>query len=173
MHEITAMKAKDGDDIIDHLAKLKQLWDRTTLICQADLPISPKNFKWFLAYSLPAMWDDFTCQFSCNPAKKDISIHEFIGECNEEYQRRLQHDCEEGNRDQAANAAIAKSMLINQLGKQSSQNQNTQCLHCTHCGRDNHEVKNCYHINKPKCTICKKIGHDSNKCRFKKKSTKA
>ncbi len=85
MHEITAMKAKDGNDIIDHLAKLKQLWDRTTLICQVDLPISPKNFKQFLAYSLPVTWNNFTCQFSRDPAKKDISIHEFIGECNEEY----------------------------------------------------------------------------------------
>jgi hypothetical protein len=117
-------------------------------------------------------WDDFTRQFSRDPAKKDITIHEFIGECNEEYRRRLQRDREEGNGDQVANAATAKSTLINRLGKQSSQNQNMQRLYCTHCGRDNHEAKNCYHINKPKCTICKKIGHESDKCRFKKKSAK-
>ena len=60
MRELTNMKAKDSDDIIKHLAKLKQLWDCIMLVCQADLPLSPKHFKKFLAYSLPMSWDKFT-----------------------------------------------------------------------------------------------------------------
>ena len=58
--ELTNIKAHDGDDIIEHLAKLKQLWDHITLVCQTDLPLSPKLFKKFLAYSLPPTWDEFT-----------------------------------------------------------------------------------------------------------------
>jgi hypothetical protein len=85
MHELTDMKAKDGDNIIVHLSKLKQLWDHITLVCQSDLPLSPKNFKKFLAYLLPPSWDKFTRQFSRNPTKKDLTIHHYIGECNEEY----------------------------------------------------------------------------------------
>jgi hypothetical protein len=53
MRELTNVKAKEGDNIIEHLAKLKQLWDCITLVCQKDLPLSPKLFKKFLAYSLP------------------------------------------------------------------------------------------------------------------------
>jgi hypothetical protein len=85
MHELTDRKAKDGDDIIEHLAKLKQLWDCITLVCPQDLPLTPKSFKKFLAYSLPPSWDDFTRQFTHDPDKKNITIHEFIGECNKEY----------------------------------------------------------------------------------------
>lgn len=49
MCELTDMKAKDGNDIIENLSKLKQLWDHIiiTLVCRLDLPLSPKNFKKF------------------------------------------------------------------------------------------------------------------------------
>jgi hypothetical protein len=60
MHELTNMKAKDSDDIIEHLSKLKQLLDHIALVCQSDLPLSPKNFKKFLTYSLSPSWDEFT-----------------------------------------------------------------------------------------------------------------
>jgi hypothetical protein len=45
-------------------------------------------------------------------------------------------------------------------------------MHCMHCGRDNHNIENCYHIAKPKCPICNRIGHKEEKCRFKKKTQK-
>jgi hypothetical protein len=60
MHKLTEMKAKDGDDIIAHLAKLKKLWDRIILVCPDDLPLPPKLFKKFLTYSLPLSWDNYT-----------------------------------------------------------------------------------------------------------------
>jgi len=63
MHELMEMKVKDGNDIIKHLAKIKQLWDRITLVCADDLPLTPKLFKKFLAYSLPPLWDEFTRQY--------------------------------------------------------------------------------------------------------------
>jgi hypothetical protein len=45
-------------------------------------------------------------------------------------------------------------------------------MHCTHCGRDNHNVENCYHIVKLKCPICNRIGHKEETCHFKKKTQK-
>src|SRR5260370_34597542 len=38
------------------------------------------------------------------------------------------------------------------------------------CGRNNHSVKNCYHIKKPKCSGCHKLGHEIDDCRSKRKS---
>jgi len=85
MCKLMEMKAKDGNDIIKHLAKIKQLWDRIMLVCADDLPLTPKLFKKFLAYSLPPSWDEFTRQYRRDPNKRGINIHHFIGEYNEKY----------------------------------------------------------------------------------------
>jgi len=85
MCKLMEMKAKDGNNIIKHLAKIKQLWDQITLVCTDDLPVTPKLFKKFLAYSLPPSWDEFTRQYRRDPNKRGINIHHFIGEYNEKY----------------------------------------------------------------------------------------
>lgn len=43
--ELRSMKAKDGDNIIDHIAKFTQLWDRIMLVFEDNPPIPPKLFK--------------------------------------------------------------------------------------------------------------------------------
>ena len=86
MRELISLQAHDGDNIIEHLAKFKQLWDRTSLICQSDLPLP---FKDFVAYSLPPSWDNFTGQLARDPDKRDIDELEYIRECNEEYRTRI------------------------------------------------------------------------------------
>ena len=53
MRKLTDTKASEGDDIIEHLSCIKKLWDRITLVCQGNLPLSSKLFKKLLAYSLP------------------------------------------------------------------------------------------------------------------------
>ena len=52
MRELFSTKAKDGDDIITHLATLTQAWDCITLVCQDEIPFSPKQFKKILAYTV-------------------------------------------------------------------------------------------------------------------------
>jgi len=89
MRELTDTKANEGEDIIEHLAKIKRLWDRITLVSPDDLPLTPKLFKKFLAYSLPPSWDEFTRQFFRDPEKKNLTVPKFIGECHEEYRQRL------------------------------------------------------------------------------------
>jgi len=173
MCKLTEMKAKDGNDIIKHLAKIKQLWDWIMLVCADDLPLTPKLFKKFLAYSLPPSWDKFTRQYRRDPDKQGINIHHFIRECNEEYRRHQKHEHENGNGNHSAYAnANSKKTLINWIGKKTSKYPNMECIHCTYCSRDNHKVENCYHTAKPKCTICKWIGHKAENCHFKKKAQK-
>jgi hypothetical protein len=92
MCELTDMKAKDSGNIVNHLTNIKQLWDRCTLICRLNLPITPKQFKKFMVYSLPPSWDEFTQQYQRNPTKINITIHQYIRECNEEYHQRLLED---------------------------------------------------------------------------------
>ena len=44
--------------------------------------------------------------------------------------------------------------------------------HCTHCGRNNHKTEVCHYSAKLKCIKCKKLGHERDQCRFKKRSKK-
>jgi hypothetical protein len=171
MRELTEMRARDGNDIIAHLAKLKKLWDRIILVCPDDLPLPPKLFKKFLAYSLPPSWDDYTRQYQYDPAKKDLDVNIFIGDCMEEYCRRQKRKGEDGNENQTN---LAKLMLGNRITKPASnQNEDAKRIKCSHCGWNNHKAENCYHALKPKCTHCKRLGHPEDRCRFKKKNQKS
>ena len=163
MHELFAMKAKEGDDIIAHLTSLKQLWVHITTVCYKNPPFNAKQFKKLLIYILPASWDDFTWQFSRDPNKKNLDIYIFIGECYEEYRRRQQRECEEGT--VTAYAALKSNLRF--LKKKQNLNQIKQ--HCDHCCRNNHKIEDCYHASKPKCTVCKRLGHEKETCRIAKK----
>jgi len=99
-----------------------------------------------------------------------MAIHAFIGECNEEYRNRQQCEREEGANHYSA---YAFSKPNKRPDKRKFQAQNAQAERCTHCGRDNHKVENCYHASKPKCPVCKRLGHIKEKCRFKGKYTKS
>ena len=169
MHKLTDKKAHDGNDIIQHLASIKQTWDHITLVCQGNLPLSPKLFKKFLAYSLPPTWNKFMRQFSHDPAKKDLSVSQFIGECHEEYWRRVQR----GNRSTDSTYSAYGKPLANHIGRVAQdQEQKTLKLKCMHCGHTNHKFENYYHALKPKCTICKKLGHNGDHCQKNKDKLK-
>src|SRR6266852_5279991 len=167
MRELTDTKANEGDNIIKHLAKIKRLWDRITLVSPDNLPLTPKLFKKFLAYSLPPTWDEFTRQFFWDPEKKNLTVPKFIGECHEEYRQRLIRGNENG---QTAYAATNKPLAKHIGNATQKPNQGKKHARCTHCGRNNHSVENCYHIKKPKCSGCHKLGHEIDDCRSKKKS---
>jgi hypothetical protein len=176
MRELTDMKAKEGDDIVEHLSQIKQLWDKMTLRFPSDLILTPKLFKKFLAYSLPPTWDDYTRQFSRDPAKRDITVPQYIGECIEEFHNRQKRDRDVNsngngkgeNGNQSAYASSSK-LLINCVGQQ---NQKGPRPKCSRCGRTNHKTEDCYSTSKPKCNFCNKLGHKEKQCRLKKKALK-
>ena len=49
--------ANEGDDIMEHLNKLKKLWERLNTMDDDDFWISDNQFKTILASSLPPSWD--------------------------------------------------------------------------------------------------------------------
>jgi hypothetical protein len=54
MQELYDAKAREGDDIITHLERLKHIWSRIMLICQDHMPMMPEHFKEYIVYSLPS-----------------------------------------------------------------------------------------------------------------------
>lgn len=60
--------AEEGDDIIEHLNKLQQYWERLgiNLIGDEDFEFSEWLFKSVIAASLPPSWDAFTEPYSGN-----------------------------------------------------------------------------------------------------------
>jgi gag-polypeptide of LTR copia-type len=115
MCKLTDKKAQDGNDIIQHFASIKQTWDHITLVCQGDLSHSPKLFKKFLAYSLSPTLDKFTCQFSCDSAKKNLSVPQFISECYKEYRRCVQRS----NKSNDSTYSAYGKPLSNRIGREA------------------------------------------------------
>ena len=52
--------AEDGNNIADHLNKLKRYWEWINLIADDDFKVSDNQFKVLISSSLPAEWDMFT-----------------------------------------------------------------------------------------------------------------
>src|SRR5271163_2644412 len=83
--------AEDGDNIADHLNKLKQYWERINLMADEDFKISDNQFKVLISSSLPPTWDTFTEAYvggrrdipETDP-KKLMSSQQFIGVIKEE-----------------------------------------------------------------------------------------
>jgi hypothetical protein len=152
MHKLMDMRAGKGDNIIQHFANIKQLWDCITLICQDKLPFTPEQFKKHLSYSLPPLWDEFSCQFFHDPIKKNMNVPQFIGECHEEYHCHMK--C--GNEQAEAAYAASSKPLAKCIGDAATSTSLTakKKTWYTHCGCNNHKVEDCYHATKPKCKAC-------------------
>ena len=103
-----------------------------------------------------------------NPLKKDITVPQFIGECHEEYQRH-QKCGTDSTKTAYAGPCRPLTQCLSNSNASTGQNQKKTC--CTHCGRTNHKIENCYHILKPKCSYCKKLGHEEALCKTKKKTS--
>jgi hypothetical protein len=166
MQEILDTKAKDGDDIITHLTKIRQIWDCLTLLSDK-MPITLENFKKFLAYSLPPSWNDFTQRFSQNPAKEHISISAYTGKCCKQYHLHQKRESKNSKSIAALTATTQSLITCISKGNQPSQNQNKQRNHCTNCGHNNHATDKCYWIGKTKCPTCKHFKHNQLNCHYK------
>jgi hypothetical protein len=86
--------ASEDEDVIEHLAELKKLWERLTVLDDADFRITDIQFKTIIASSLPSSWDVFTEPYvgrrvgvAENDPKKLTSSQEFIGILKEEYMK--------------------------------------------------------------------------------------
>src|SRR5258708_7392304 len=88
MQELYDTKAREGDDIIAHLERLKRIWSRITLICQDHMPMTPEHFKEYVVYSLPSSWTTFAMPYIQEGIHAKKSVQTLISECKEEYRRQ-------------------------------------------------------------------------------------
>ena len=58
MQELNELKAKEGDNIPKHLAKITQLWNRIKRVCSGQK--TKQDIKELIVYLLLASWDEFT-----------------------------------------------------------------------------------------------------------------
>ena len=167
--------ADDGDDIFEHLNKLKTYWDR---INSGDFKfeiISELHFKVIIANSLPLSWDAFiepyVERFVDDGPKKAIRSQELIGILRAEYVRR-----EERRREVTQQTSLKAKSTV-RTPKPSLTNQVTHLntcpkptsinMFCEHCRRRNHHTEDCFHLGKNKCSLCGKFGHEG-ACRTRK-----
>src|SRR5260221_9106263 len=135
-------RANEGENISDHLTKLKYYWDQLILFGDQNYHISDSLFKRIIASSLPSSWDQFTVPYvssrldeiDIDPCKH-IDSQQLIGIIKQEYKRKFVCRNE--------TSFITQPITTNQKGKKSlasrismnasDQNcQSTMNLHCMH-----------------------------------------
>jgi hypothetical protein len=178
-------RARDGDNIDEHINLCKKYVDRINNTRDENFSINDANFKGILISSLPPSWDAFTQQYigmksayDKQDQKKLLSSNEIMGIIKEEYFRRNQRDknltfySEQDKRKVTATAKNQRT-LASRISSSGSNRANDSRPACKHCGKTNHEVQNCRLLGRARCSNCKKIGHDQSNCWQKKKKGKS
>src|SRR5216684_3416336 len=174
MQELYDTKAREGNDIIAHLERLKHIWSRITLICQDHMPMTPAHFKEYVVYSLLSSWTTFTMPYIQEGIHAKKSVQTLISECNKEY-------CRQKRKEEIENVAKGNMYLAKASTSKTQPAITTggkmKCEKCTVCGYKNHKTTDCRLKDKPKCKYCKKFYHIADECRKlkwdKKKTSKA
>ena len=164
--------AAEGDNIIEHISKLKQCWDQLSLFGDTNYRISKFLFKCIIASSLPESWDQYTDQFIAGQLdfvdmdpKKNIDNQQFIGILKQEYKR--QESRKPGATKPSEQALIAygrdntRPPLASRIsGDTYNQNRTSPPqMHCRICKLSNHYMRDCRFKGKPKCATCGRFGH--------------
>ena len=165
------MKAKEGDDIPQHLVKLKRQWDRIGYFGDDvnKRKFDNEFFKLKIATSLPRSWDTFTGPYVkghvdnsplfSDPMKKADS-KQFIGDIIQEYELCLSDTRKQDSKENKKGLSLADRMSDpDQVTR--AQREKRQCRHCSKPG---HNAQQCRHLGKNKCCKCERWGHDPDKC---------
>ena len=146
--------AKEGDNISEHLNKLRRYWERINLMADNDFKISDNQFKVLISSSLPTSWDIFTEGYvghrrdvpETDP-KKLMSSQQFIGIIKEE-----------------AIHCTARRAESSHQSIPASESSTSKAKYCVICKRNNHNTSECRNRDKKVCSICKKPGHNEKDC---------
>ena len=147
---------EEGNNISDHLNKLKRYWERINLIADSDFKVSDNQFKVLISSSLPTSWDMFTEGYvgrhkdipETDP-KKLMNSQQFIGIIKEEAIHRDAHHAESSQAHQSIS---------------TSEPGTSKAKYCVICKRNNHNTSECRNHDKKVYEICKKPGHDAKDC---------
>ncbi len=178
MRNLFHTTADEGDNISDHLNKLKQYWEKLNLLGDGDFKISDLLFKIIISSSLPPSWDTYTESYVGGPTaliagdpKRRLNSQELIGLLKEEYIRRESRKREVTHSTFSSNHFYNKPSLANRIAppnvhpKQVPSNK-----FCKNCKLTNHNTHECRYLGKPKCGQCDKFGHAQKDCWFNKNS---
>ena len=133
--------ADEGDDIVEHLNKLKEAWEKLNMLDNKNFFIPDTQFKALLASSLPSLWDIFTDLYVASQssltatinAKEAVPTQEFIGILKEEAL------CHKSCSENAAHYTYQltskfyppnKQQLINHFTANSSHSNDVNTIHC-------------------------------------------
>ncbi|KAF8799708.1 hypothetical protein BYT27DRAFT_7013988, partial [Phlegmacium glaucopus] len=59
MRTLYQKHAQEGDNITEHLNKLKEIWERLNILNNESFSVTDTQFKTIVATSLPESWDPF------------------------------------------------------------------------------------------------------------------
>ena len=159
--------ASDGDDITEHLTKLKLQWERLNILDDEDFRITDIQFKTIISSSLPSSWDTFTEPYvgrrigtiETDP-KKLTSSQQFIGILKEEYLKRK-------DRNLTSSATTSTYTLNTNIRPLADRIQSkiSSGMRCRNCNMTNHVTDDCKWLGQPKCEKCGWFGHIGLNCR--------
>ena len=165
--------ASKDEDMIEHLAELKKLWEHLNVLNNADFHIMDIQFKTIITSSLPSSWDVFTKPYvgrwvgvAEKDPKKLTSSQEFIGILKEEYMKRKDRN---GNTQQVYHMNTkAKNNFGNQknytLGACAQGQNKTTGMLCCNCKLTSHVTDDYKWLGQPLCDECNWFGHVGADC---------
>ena len=181
VHILQNIWAKDGNNIKDHLIKLKTQWEQVQHFSkeQNRCQFHDSFFKQQIVISLPCSWDSFTSNYvkpyvDTDPAQlnpqKQIDSQELIGIISQEYELQQSCKCKKDHcplKRETNHPSLADQMsTTNNNNTQANTNNNNDNGHspwkkqCHHCGRSGHFTSQCYFIGQNKCHKCKHFSYD-------------
>ena len=174
--------AEEGDDIINHLNKIKEGHEHINMMGDPCFYILDIMFKILICQSLPSTWDNFTDAyigsqtFNHEDPRRSINSQNFIGILKTEYNRRVGRKLEssQGNVTPQVNQTRAyKRPLLSRISQPPHANNNTSSpsAFCKLCRKPGHFTNDCTHFEK-KCTNCNQFGHEETTCCFEKMNKK-
>ena len=137
--------AKDTD-ITDHL---NELTHTRNLLASQGKHVLDADFKDVMIETLPHSWNPFVSSLLTQVTTKSMTVTQLKSTLSKEHQ----HLKRKNQLDTIAYTALSP---CTKKGKQV----------CSICERRNHVTKDCrwFRKNAPKCDICGKIGHETEKC---------
>jgi len=176
LRTLSNMQARDGDNIPEHLLKLKNQWEKIRQFKDEENHVIYNDvyFKQQIARSLPCSWDNFTTPYIkayasekeayLSPMKR-IDSQQFIGFINQEYKLQISRKQEDDLLPpKGANKNPSLTSRISNPNNNNA-NDNSSCKRsCYHCRKIGHFKAQCRHRDKTKCSKCDCFGHNDKDC---------
>ncbi len=172
------IKAKNGDNIPDHLMKLKKQWEEVQYFRKE---LNRKAFddsflKQQIVVSLPRSWDSYTSNYVKSfvddddadvDAKKRIDSNELIGTITQEYNLTNLRKTEKSS--SPPKGENSRSSLADRMDNQNSNStsgfyEGKRKKQCRHCSLTGHLVSQCKFLGQNRCRKCNRFGHDADQC---------